>query len=136
MKNICESSIPKSVIKPVRCVVLTTDCETLVTKEFWIPIAKRSMNAITCGARLRFTSLKPEKPMKEISTISINRGIRCDRIFLRFDKNSIIKLDVKDPKRKHRMKSRYTKAVRCLFNSISSEKKSKMPSNISRKNMY
>jgi hypothetical protein len=34
LKIYCDKSMPKSVNKPVKCVVLTTDLETEVTKAF------------------------------------------------------------------------------------------------------
>ena len=48
-KNNWENSIPKSVNKPVRWVVLTTALDILVTKEFWSPMAKSKVQTTMLG---------------------------------------------------------------------------------------
>ena len=96
-KNNWDSSIPKSVNSPVKCVVLTTVFEIFVTYEFCKPIAKSSKQAIRSGYSKSTTLLIITTESK--ITHSIKVGITNTLSFLFSRYSSIKKLETKDPKR-------------------------------------
>ncbi len=100
-KKSCESSMPRSVNKPVRCVVRTTAFEIEVTNEFCNPIANNKLHAIRSG--LLFTNRLSSKATSRRINASIPVGIRyMNRSFLR-DIISTSRLEKKEPRKKENM---------------------------------
>ena len=100
-KNNWESSIPKSVNKPVKCVVRTMVFEILVTKEFCNPIEKSNKQTIRFGYSIlnRLLIIAIEIKIK----LSIIVGTTKTFNFLLSLNFSIRKLDKKEPKRNEKI---------------------------------
>ena len=98
--------MPKSVNRPVKCVVLTVDCEILVTKEFWIPIANNIAEAKNFPSKL--SKLIGDSKEATIARINISKaiGIICEKLEFDFATYSDIKLEVKAPNKKIKVKTK------------------------------
>ena len=93
--------MPRSVNKPVRCVVLTTVLEILVTKEFCNPIAKSNKHAIISGWLISIKLLIKAMDNRIMHSIIVGKTKTFNFLFSR--KFSIKKLEVKEPNRKAKM---------------------------------
>ena len=100
-QNNCESSIPKSVNKPVKCVVLTTALEIFVTKEFCSPMANNSEHTIR--SEYWVSDKFVNRPIDVKIRHSISVGRKNTFSFLLSLNFSIKKLDKKEPNKKEKI---------------------------------
>lgn len=94
--------MPKSVNKPVRCVVLTTAFDILVTKEFWSPIAKSNKQTTIS---VYFNAIKLlNRPIEIKIKHSINMGIKYT-----FNRLFSLNFAIRKPEKKNQKEmKRYT----------------------------
>lgn len=101
LKNNCEISMPKSVNKPVKWVVRTTELEMVVTNEFCKPIANNKEHAT------KFWLLKIKSKFKKARLESIKdstkTGIMKMYLSVIFPVISMIKFEKNAPSKKEKI---------------------------------
>ena len=93
--------MPRSVNRPVKCVVLTAALEIDVTREFCSPIAKSKLNATQLG----WFNINDRLDNAIMNNIELSNIVGTTYIYLSLflETISTIKLEVKEPKRNDRM---------------------------------